>query len=64
MILFMQGFPTAYKEARNGKARPGGREGCEKKDHHLPLTGVLAHYVISERLYFSAPRSIACIGWL
>jgi len=58
------GFPTAYKEARNGKARLGGREGCEKKDHHLPLTGVLAHYVIPSGLTFPLLAALrALVGY-
>jgi hypothetical protein len=58
------GFVTAYKEARDGKTRLGGREGVEKKDHHLPLTGVLAHYVIPSGLTFPLLASLrALVGY-
>lgn len=58
------GFVNAYKEARNGKARLGRREGVEKKDHHLPFTGALAHYVIPSGLTFPLLASLrALVGY-
>jgi len=58
------GFENAYKEARNGKARLGKREGVEKKDHNLPLTGVLAHYVIPSGLTFPLLAALrALVGY-
>ena len=58
------GFENAYKEARNGKARLGKREGVEKKDHNLPLTGMLAHYVIPSGLTFPLLAALrALVGY-
>lgn len=58
------GFVNAYKEARNGKARLGKREGVEKKGHYLPFTGALAHYVIPSGLTFPLLASLrALVGY-
>jgi len=58
------GFENAYKEARNGKAKLGKRQGIEQKVHHLPLTGVEVNYVIPSGLIFPLLASLrALVGY-
>lgn len=57
-------FENAYREARNGKARLGKREGIEAKTHNLPLTGIEANYVIPSGLVFPLLASLrALVGY-
>jgi hypothetical protein len=58
------GFENAYKEARDGKAKLGKRQGIEQKLHHLPLTGVEVNYVIPSGLIFPLLASLrALVGY-
>jgi hypothetical protein len=58
------GFENAYKEARDGKAKLGKRQGIEQKLHNLPLTGVEVNYVIPSGLIFPLLASLrALVGY-
>lgn len=52
------GFENAYKEARDGKAKLGKRQGIEQKLHNLPLTGIEVNYVIPSGLIFPLLASL------
>jgi hypothetical protein len=58
------GFENAYKDARDGKAKLGKRQGIEQKLHNLPLTGTEVNYVIPSGLIFPLLASLrALVGY-
>lgn len=55
------GFHAAYKEARDGKAKLGLRQGFEQKEHILPLTGRKANYTVPSGVLFPLLASMRAL---
>lgn len=55
------GFAKAYSDSKDGKAKLGKCTWAERKEHHLPLTGVKVEYAIPSGVVFPLLASLRAL---
>lgn len=55
------GFPRAYRDSKEGKAKLGRCTWAEPKEHHLPLTGAKADYALPSGVVFPLLASLRAL---